>query len=432
MFRRILWASAAVALLALAPACSRGVQPATVNADTPARAAVANFDTAGLERYEAAIAERAARQDRAGYASILIRNGETHIVTAGVRDVASGEPMRADTRVRLASMTKPVTAIAVMMLVESGDIALDDPVSDYIPAFADTRVATSLEPDADGHFPTEPLARPITIHHLLTHTGGVGYIFDNDTALGHEYIEHTLYQGTGDLAEKIDELAALPLYAQPGAHWIYSYSNDILGRVVEVASGLPFEDFLRTRIFEPLGMHDTSFFVTDEQRAAAATLYVHDADGRIQPAFSEANPEYVPSWASGGGGLISTASDYARFASMLAGRGRLGDVTIVQPETLAAMTTNQIETTRLPAYMAGLGYGYGFGIVLPGTDETPPLGIPGDYSWGGLYDTEFFVSPSTGLVAIIMTQEFPTENMPGGRTRTWWRSAVYDTLPQPE
>tara|TARA_R110000868_G_scaffold51823_6_gene163860 strand:- start:8248 stop:9540 length:1293 start_codon:yes stop_codon:yes gene_type:complete len=430
MLLRTVWTSAAFALLALAPGCGQAVPPAEVHVE--AAAPVENFDAAGLARFDAAIADRAAGQVRAGYASILIRNGETHIVTAGMRDIASGEPMLTDTRVRLASMTKPVTAVAVMMLVESGDIGLDDPLSDYVPAFANTPVATSYELDADGNIPTVPQASPITIRQLLTHTGGVGYIFDNETALGREYLEHNLYQGTGDLAEKIDQLATLPLYAQPGAYWIYSYSNDILGRVVEVASGLAYEDFLRTRIFEPLGMNDTSFFFTEAERAAAATLYVHDDEGQIQPAFSESDPEYIPSWASGGGGLISTATDYSRFASMLVGQGTLGDVTLLQPETLAAMTTNHVAAAQMPGDMAGFGYGYGFGIVLPGTEETPARGIPGDFSWGGLYDTEFLVSPSTGLVAVVMTQEVPTRNMPGGRTRTWWRAAAYDTLPQSE
>ncbi len=430
MLSRTVWAIAAFAFLALAPGCGQAALPATNH--VTAAAPVENFDAAGLVRFDAAVEDRAARQVRAGYAAILIRNGETHIVTAGMRDIATGEPMQADTQVRLASMSKPVTAVAVMMLVESGDIALDDPVASYIPAFATTGVATSFEPDADGQYATVPQASPITIRQLLTHTAGVGYIFDDETGLGRDYIANTLYQGTGDLAGKIDQLAALPLLAQPGTRWIYSYSNDILGRVVEVASGMPFQDFLQARIFDPLGMADTTFFVTDEEMAAAATLYVHGEDGQLYPAYSDDNPEYRPDWASGGGGLISTALDYSRFARMLLGQGSLDDVTILQPETIAAMTSNHVEAAQMPSDMAGLGYGYGLGIVLPGTVEAPALGIVGDYSWGGLFDTDFFVSPSAGLVAVMMTQEIPTANMPEGRTRSWWRAAAYDTLPQEE
>lgn len=427
MLLRTVWAVAAAALLTLTPGCGQGVAPSEVHADaaTPTR----NFDPAGLARFDAALADHAAREVRAGYAAILIRNGETHIATAGMRDIASGEPMQADTQVRLASMTKPVTAVAVMMLVESGDIALDEPVAHYIPAFAETRVATSYESDADGVIPTVAQATPITIRQLLTHTGGVGYIFDNQTTLGRRYIEQTLYQGTGNLEQKIDQLATLPLYAQPGERWIYSYSNDILGRVIEVASGMPFEDFLQTRLFDPLGMNDTTFFVTDAQMAAAATLYIHGEDGRIHPAYSPENPEYRPSWPSGGGGLVSTAHDYARFASMLLGQGQLGDVRILRHETVAIMIANHVAPSQMPADMAGQGYGYGFGVVLPGTGDVSAGTMAGDYSWGGLFDTDFFVSPSTGLVAVMMTQEIPTENMPEGRTRTWWRAAAYATLP---
>tara|TARA_R110002073_G_scaffold92783_2_gene217310 strand:+ start:2368 stop:3657 length:1290 start_codon:yes stop_codon:yes gene_type:complete len=429
MLLRSVWASAALALLLLSPGCNQAAPPAEAHtAATPAPA----FDAAGLERFDAALADRADRQVRAGYAAILIRNGQTHIATAGMRDIASGEPMLATTRVRLASMTKPVTAVAVMMLVESGEIALDDPVSDYIPAFAATPVATSFEPNADGEYPTVPQASPITIRELLTHTAGVGYIFDSQTALGRDYLENTLYQGEGNLAEKIDQLAQLPLYAQPGERWIYSYSNDILGRVVEVASGMPFEDFLQTRIFDPLGMADTTFFVSQTEMTAAATLYVHGEDGQLHAAYSPERPEYQPRWASGGGGLISTAVDYSRFARMLLGQGSLDGVTIVQPETIALMTRNHVAPAQMPANMAGLGYGFGFGIALPGTDEAPALGIAGDYSWGGLFDTDFFVSPSTGLVAVMMTQEIPTEFMPEGRTRSWWRAAAYGTLPNGE
>ena len=273
MLLRSVWASAALALLLLAPGCNQAAPPAEAHtAATPAPA----FDAAGLERFDAALADRADRQVRAGYAAILIRNGQTHITTAGMRDIASGEPMLATTQVRLASMTKPVTAVAVMMLIESGEIALDDPVSDYIPAFAATPVATSFEPDADGEYPTVPQASPITIRQLLTHTAGVGYIFDSRTSLGRDYLENTLYQGEGNLAEKIDQLAQLPLYAQPGERWIYSYSNDILGRVVEVASGMPFEEFLQTRIFDPLGMADTTFFVSQAEMAAVLTARLHD------------------------------------------------------------------------------------------------------------------------------------------------------------
>lgn len=388
------------------------------------------FDNDGLERFDAALDDRAERGVRAGYAAILIRDGETHVSTAGYRDIASGAEMTADTLVRIASMSKPISAVAAMMLVEDGVLSLDTPVADFLPRFGDVGVVTSFEPDADGNFPTEPQATPMTVRHLLTHTAGVGYIFDGSTALGALYAERTLYAGDGDLSTKMDELAELPLYFQPGSRWFYSYSNDILGAVVEAASGMPYEDFLDNRIFDPLGMDSTTFFVADEALDRVATVYVHGEDGNLYPAFSDENPEYRPSWASGGGGLISTANDYARFAQMLANGGVFGEIRLLESETLQTMISPQVTPEQLPDGMAGLTYGLGFGIVLPAAEGETAMGIPGDYGWGGFFDTDFFVSPASGLVAVMMTQELPTENMPGGRTGSWWRASAYGTLPQ--
>lgn len=388
------------------------------------------FDAAGLERFDAALDERAERGVRAGYAAILIRDGETHISTAGYRDIASGAEMTADTQVRIASMSKPVSAVAAMILVEDGVLELDAPVATYLPRFGEVGVVTSFEPDADGNFPTTSQATPMTVRHLLTHTAGVGYIFDGQTPLGALFAEKTLYAGDGDLAAKMDELADLPLYFQPGDRWFYSYSNDILGAVVEVASGMAYEDFLDARIFDPLGMEATTFFVTEDELADVATLYVHGEDGNLYPAYSEENPEYQPRWASGGGGLISSANDYARFALMLANGGTLDEVRILQPETIAMMVQPQVRPDQLPEGMAGFSYGFGFGIVLPAGDGETAMGIPGDYGWGGFFDTDFFVSPGSGLVAVMMTQELPTEYLAEGRTSSWWRASAYGTLPQ--
>ncbi len=388
------------------------------------------FDDAGLQRFDAALDDRAERGVRAGYAAILIRDGETHVSTAGYRDIASGAEMTADTQVRIASMSKPISTVAAMMLVEDGVLTLDTPVADLLPRFGDVGVVTSFEPDADGNFPTEAQATPMTVRHLMTHTAGVGYIFDGSTALGALYAENTLYAGDGDLAAKMDQLADLPLYFQPGDRWFYSYSNDILGAVVEVASGMPYQDFLDTRIFDPLGMNSTTFFVTEEELAEVASLYVHGEDGNLYPAYSDENPEYQPSWASGGGGLISTANDYARFAQMLANGGTFGEVRLLEAETVTTMTSAQVTPEQLPGDMAGFTYGFGFGIVLPAAEGETAMGIPGDYGWGGFFDTDFFVSPASGLVAVMMTQELPTENMPEGRTSSWWRASAYGTLPQ--
>ncbi len=388
------------------------------------------FSEPGLDAFQAALDERVDAGRRAGYAVILIRGGETEIITSGTTALGGGVPVSENTLMRLASMTKPVTAVATMMLVERGDIGLDDPVSDYIPAFADTGVATAFQANEAGEFQTTPQTQPITIRHLLTHTSGIGYIFDGETGLGQAMAQGTLYQGDGDLETKIDDLAKFPLYFQPGERWYYSYSNDVLGRVIEVASGMAFEDFLEQEIFLPLGMSNTGFFPSEAEIASAATLYTHAENGALINPYSEDNPEYIPSWPSGGGGLISTGADYARFAMMLANGGELDGVRLLEPETLASMIQPQVALDVMPPSMTGLAYGFGVGVVLPGTDERPALGIPGDYGWGGYFDTDFFVSPASGLVAIMMTQIIPGPNMPEGRTASWWRPYAYGTIPQ--
>jgi len=397
----------------------------------PAASFAQAFSQAGLDAFQHEMDSRVEAGRRAGYAVILVRNGERQTLTSGSRLLGGEAPMLTTTPVRLASMTKPVTATATMMLVERGVIALDDPVSQYIPAFADVEVATSLQANEAGEFATTPVTTPITIRHLLTHTSGVGYIFDTRTDLGQAMIAGTLYQGDGDLEDKINALAEFPLYFQPGERWFYSYANDVLGRVIEVASGRPFEDFLQDEIFTPLGMQHTTFFVADEELDSVAGVYTHIEGGTLVDPYHDSE-EYRPTWASGGGGLVSTGEDYLRFAMMLANGGELDGVRLLSEETLAAMTQPQVPGEALPESMAGWTYGYGVGIVLPGTEDRPALGVPGDFGWGGYFDTDFFVSPGTGLVAIMMTQVIPGPNMPEGRTSSWWRAAAYATLPSPE
>jgi CubicO group peptidase (beta-lactamase class C family) len=388
------------------------------------------FSEDGLSALQAALDDRTGRGIRSGYAVVLVRNDETRILTSGHADAADQVAMGLDTPVRIASMTKPVTAAAVMMLVEDGTLSLDDRLSDYLPEFADARVAVSPMSNADGAFDTVAAERPITLRHLMTHTSGLGYLFDSRSDLGNALIAQQHYGTPGNLAEKMAELSELPLYFQPGERWSYSWSNDVLGRVIEVASGTPFEEFLQTRLFDPLGMSATTFFMSDAERQRLAELFVHGEDQQLYPAYSDDDPEDTPTWASGGGGLASTGRDYAVFATMLLNRGQHNGLTILSSESIALMTSPQVTEDQLPDGMAGLGYGYGFGIVMPPADGETALGIPGDYGWSGLFDTDFLVSPSSGLIAIIMTQVIPTENMPEGRTSSWWRAYAYGTLAQ--
>lgn len=379
---------------------------------TPAEAAVTPapetaFDEAGLAALDARLAALAAAQDRSGFVAILAHEGEIeHVSTAGYADLDEQRPMTPDTIVRIASMTKPVTAVAVMMLVEDGVISLDDPVSDYIPAFADARVATSLMRDGAYEIPTEALARPITVEDLLTHTSGVGYIFDYQTNLGALYLDANIYEMEGTMDARMEALAGLPLYFQPGERWMYSYANDILGRVVEIATGEDLDAFMDARIFTPLGMDDTGFYLAELDESRLATLYTHDESGALIELPIENDLIRYTDIAAGGAGLFSTADDYIRFAMMLANGGTLDGTEILEAETVAAMIEPHVGLERIPEAMRAqnLAYGYGFGVYV---GAGPNGARAGDFGWGGYFDTDFFVSPATGIAGVIMAQEEP-------------------------
>lgn len=416
----------ACAILALAVASfpAFATQPVLETAEDPR---ALGFDPAPLERLDARFEALAADGTRPGYAAIIARGTEIAFVSeAGVIDVETGEAFTVDSPVRIASMTKPVTAVAAMMLVEDGRISLDDPVSDYIPEFAGLRVAVSPMANEEGEIETRAPATQMTIHHLLTHTAGLGYIFDSETDLGRRYIENSLYAGEGDLQARMQQLAALPLYTDPGERWIYSYANDVLGRVVEVASGMPFEDFMETEIFEPLGMTSTGFFFEDVDftEAEMSPLYIHTEDGSL----TEYPESFMPDWPSGGGGLVSTANDYIRFAMMLANEGALGDVRLLEPETVALMMQAQTTPEQLGEGWAGRAHGYGGYVVLTPQEGQEAQGVPGDFGWGGYFDTVFFVSPSTNVSAVALTQIQPGPNKPQPATGEVFAPLVYESF----
>jgi CubicO group peptidase (beta-lactamase class C family) len=429
---------AALALAGLA-ACGQGqaTQPAAeapaiaqATAATPApnftpveNPAALGFDPAALDVLDQTLDALAAEGARPGYAAIIARGTQVAFVSeAGEINLETGEAFTIDSPVRIASMTKPATAVAAMMLVEAGVIGLDDPVSDYIPEFADIQVAVSPMANAEGEIETRAPSRPMTIRHLLTHTSGLGYIFDGQTDLGKLYLDNSLYAGTGNLEARMQQLAALPLYTDPGTQWIYSYSLDVLGRVIEVASGTPFEVYMETRLFEPLGMSSTGFFYDDVDfdEADMSPVYVHDETGTMVPYAQE-----TPDWASGGGGLVSTASDYIRFAMMLANGGALGDVRILSAETAHEMMSPQVPADQLGEDWGARGFGFGGGVVLVPAEGQDAAGLPGDYSWSGLFDTDFFVSPATGVSAVLMTQIQPGPNRPEPRSSAMFRPLVY-------
>lgn len=413
--RRAALTFAALSALTLA-ACSNPNEPAQrVDAEAPAGIDTVieapAFAPAALEALDARLAELVANEDRSGVVMLLARHGEIeHVGAVGYADIAAETPMTADTLVRIASMTKPVTAAAVMMLVEDGTISLDDPVADYIPAFANARVATATEVNGEYEIPTEALARPITIEDLMTHTAGVGYVFDYETNLGALYIGNDIYQGGPEITmdQRMETLAGLPLYFQPGERWYYSFSNDVLGHVVAVASGQSLEAFKQTRIFGPLGMTSTSYFPDETMRERLATLYTHDDLGDLVAVEGSGDQAALAPFEAGGAGLFSTTHDYFRFAQMLMNGGELDGVRVLSQASVDAMTTPHVQADRLPQGMAGvdMAFGYSLGVIHDGPGEHP-LRRFGDFGWGGYFDTNFVVSPSTGMVAIIMAQELP-------------------------
>ncbi|WP_270374904.1 serine hydrolase domain-containing protein [Marinicauda sp. Alg238-R41] len=427
------WLAAIVATPLLLTACTQQGRLQESPGEQPETPAAPRLDPDVLAGFDARLDALAASGDRSGFVAILADDTEIlHVSEAGYADIETGRPMDADTVVRIASMTKPVTAVAIMMLVEDGAISLEDPVSDYIPAFAETEVATSLQVDGTYEIPTEPLARPITIEDLLTHTSGIGYVFDYETNLGALYIDQDIYAMEGSLAERIEALAGLPLYFQPGERWFYSYANDVLGRVVEVASGQRLEAFMDANIFTPLGMDDTSFFLNEEIEPRLATLYTHGDDGSLTALSVEQDLIRNAEVEAGGAGLFSTANDYIRFGLMLAGGGALGDVRLLEADTVATMVTPHVQGERMPDGMSAinLGYGYGFGVYVADAPEGVP-GHAGDFGWGGYFDTDFFVSPSTNLVGVILAQEQPGPTT--GETtgaRGIFRALAFEALPE--
>jgi len=359
-----------------------------------------------------------------GFHVVVSREGRVCLnETYGRRDVEADLPIEADTIYRVYSMTKPITAVAALLLWEEGLFELKDPVSSVLPTYAELKVFRSgsvTNPTLEG------LTEPMRMWHLFTHTAGLAYGF----AYAHPV--DALYRAAGfewgvpagaDLAEVCDRLAALPLLFQPGSEWNYSMSIDVLGRVVEVLSGQPLDEFLRARIFEPLGMADTGFFVPEADQARTAALYT-PAPGTRSLVRNEAMGGAAlraPSALLGGGGLVSTAHDYQRFVQCLARGGALDGVRLLGPRTVEMMASNHLPgDADLTAFgrplfaetaFDGVGFGLGVSVTLdPATAKVP--GSPGDFGWGGAASTWFMVDPVEDLTVLFLTQLLPSSTHP--------------------
>ncbi|MEZ4281130.1 MAG: serine hydrolase domain-containing protein [Myxococcota bacterium] len=350
---------------------------------------------------------------RAGFVALVAREGRiVYARTTGAADLEAGVPMSLDTRFHIASMTKPITAVAALMLVDDGKLSLDDPVSDYVPAFADAVVASPR--DANGQFSTRALEAPLTVRHLLTFRSGIGGYSETDDPLDRIWRAPDVeIAGLGSLADRIERVARRPLYETPGTRWRYGLSADVLARVVEVAAGEPFDAFIQRRIFDPLGMQATGFPDRQPEDAPWARMYTHAEDGSLVR-DTRFDAYYGRGWTPGGGGLVSTAGDFMRFALMLWNGGRWNGVQILAPGTAAEMTRLQVPSGVL-ADMGLEGLGWGFGVsVVADSESTRMRANDGDFWWSGRFGTHFWVSPATDTVIVVMqqTERGPHSDLP--------------------
>ena len=332
-----------------------------------------------------------------GVLTMIAREGRlVHFEKVGMQDVATAKPIEFDTILRIYSMTKPITSIAVMMLYEEGHFQLGTPVSELIHAFKDMQVYT------EGGAAIVDAETEMTVKHLLTHTSGLIYGGDGEHPIHQRYRDANYYQG--DLANMANELGSIPLLHNPGAAWNYGMSTDVLGYLVEVVSGMPFAEFLKTQILEPLGMVDTAFSVPDEKADRYMTLYEPSEDGGIQ-VLENAPVSSGPRsfFHSGGAGLQATAPDYLRFCQMLLNDGELDGVRLLGRKTVELIRVNHISDDWQPLERTGCGFGLGFAVVTD-VAETHGPGSEGTYSWGGLASTTFWIDPVEDLIGILMTQ----------------------------
>jgi CubicO group peptidase (beta-lactamase class C family) len=368
--------------------------------------------------------------------TLIQRRGEiAHLSALGQMDVERKRPVREDTIFRIYSMTKPLTSVAFMMLVEDGRVALDEPVHRFIPQWRDLGV---YEGGFIGTFRTRRTSAPMRVIDLLRHTSGLTYGFQQRTNVDAAYRKLGFGEigGSVSLEGMIEGLAKTPIEFSPATLWNYSVSTDVLGYLIGKITGEPFEEFLRNRILQPLRMVDTDFSVPASKASRFAACYSATPEGRMQLQDDPHTSAYLrpPTFVSGGGGLVSTVADYLRFCRMLLNGGELDGVRILSPKTIELMTANHLPGDKqLPdasvslfseATYAGVGFGLGFAVTLNAAHTLMP-GTPGDYSWGGMASTYFWIDPREDLIVIFMTQLTPSATYP---IRRELRTLVYSAF----
>ena len=358
-------------------------------------------------RLLAALQSEIDRQRLPGAVVLVARHGKVALFERlGVQDPATGEPMATDSIFRIYSMTKPLVSVAIMMLMEQGQLLLCDPVAKYLPEFALQHVAVL---DAAGPSQTlRPVKRDATVHDLLRHTAGLTYEFIGSSPVHHQYAQARIGSRQRSNAEFSKALAALPLLADPGSVWEYSRATDVLGRLIEVISGQTLAAFLQEKILSPLGMHETAFSVPAAKHGRIAEPYAHDPDGGVPMQIIDIRHEVA--LASGGGGLASTAMDYARFLQFMLNRGELNGVRLLGPHTVDFMTADHLGTIPVnPASASSIALppGHGFGLGFAVRTAKGLAAVPGSvglYYWGGIAGTTFFVDPVLDMFALLMIQ----------------------------
>ncbi len=395
------------------------------------------FDPQRLQRVSAHFRRYVDDGRLPGWLILVARRGRVvHLDTYGYRDREQGLPVELDTVFRIYSMTKPITSVAAMMLWEEGAFELKDPVSRFIPAFADTRVWRSGSVTNPA---LEPMTEPMQIWHLLSHTSGLTYGFLYAHPVDELYRRAGFEWGTPagqDLAAVCDTLAGLPLLFQPGREWNYSMATDVLGRVVEVVSGQPLDVFFAERIFRPLGMTDTAFWADGDRAQRLAALYAPAPGTRkaVRLDTMGSHALHPPAALLGGGGLVSTAADYHRFTTMLLNGGELDGVRLLSPRTVRYMASNHLPGgADLTAFgrplfaetaFDGVGFGLGFSVTLDPVKAKVP-GSVGDFAWGGAASTAFWVDPVEEITVVFLTQLLPSSTHP---IRPQLKQLVYQAL----
>ncbi|MEA3217886.1 MAG: hypothetical protein QOJ19_4042 [Acidimicrobiia bacterium] len=371
----------------------------------------------------------------AGLLTLVARKGQVaHLEAFGQRNVAAGEAMTEDTIFRIYSMTKPIVSVALMTLYEQGLFQLDDPVSRFIPAWADLRVWSDGTPEA---YSTQFPEREMQIRDLLTHTSGLTYGFMGRHPIDALYRRRGVEsEGAENLQEMIDRLSELPLMFSPGTRWSYSVATDVCGYLCEAISGQPLDELLRQRLFEPLGMVDTAFWVPEDKASRLAANYAWTRDEPLALFDDPAKSTYLtpPTFLSGGGGLVSTASDYLNFILMLADRGELNGNRVLGRKTVEYMTTNHLPGGGDLASMGqkvfseisydGIGFGLGFSVMLDPA-RAGVVGTPGEHGWGGAASTMFFVDRKEEIAGLVLAQLMPSSTYP---IRREFKALVYQAL----